>query len=66
MSYQWEPVFVCALCRKAQSSPRWQDFPFGWKALPRGWAGSTRKNGECYCEDCWEAVNRIKGEMETA
>lgn len=63
MSYQWEPIFICGLCGKARSSQRWEDMPFGWKMLPEGWTGSSRKHGECYCEDCTQAIERTKEEM---
>lgn len=63
MSYRWEPIFVCGLCGKAESGWTWENVPFGYKLLPEGWAGSRRKRGECYCDECTEAIRRIKGEV---
>lgn len=62
MSYHWEPIFVCGLCGKAEPAWRWENVPFGYKWLPEGWTGSRRNRGECYCDECTEAIRRIKGE----
>jgi len=62
MSYHWEPIFVCGLCGKAEPSWRWEDVPFGFRYLPDGWTGSERKRGECYCDECSRAIERIRGE----
>ncbi len=62
MSYRWELIFRCCMCGKTEPAPRWVNVPFGYKRLPDGWAGSRRKRGECYCDECTEAIRRIKGE----
>ena len=65
MSYNWEPIFRCCICGKTEPAWRWQyvplNVPFGYKWLPEGWTGSTRKRGECYCDGCSRAIERIRG-----
>ena len=63
MSYRWVPVFRCALCGATAPAEMWEDMPFGLRFLPRGWVGSERKGGECYCEECKEALRAVKREM---
>lgn len=63
MSYRWELIFRCCMCGKTEPTPRWENVPFGYKWLPEGWTGSTRKRGECYCDECTGAIQRIKGEV---
>ncbi len=64
MSYQMEPVFVCAICGATASSPC--SVPsIGWRLLPHNWVGSTRKNGDCYCEKCAAAIASLRDEEKT-
>lgn len=60
MSYRFVPVFFCCLCGKSEFAPRWDDMSVGLRLLPYGWTGSRRKHGECYCENCTRAIERIK------
>ena len=64
MSYHWVPIFVCGLCGKAEPSRRWENVPFGFRYLPDRWTGSERKRGECYCDECTNAIERIKGKAD--
>lgn len=47
--------YVCSICgdHGAPSS----HLPM---ALPEGWIGSNRKNGECICRNCITAIKQLK------
>lgn len=30
--------------------------------LPKGWKGSHRRNGDCICDKCYRAMQRLKKE----
>lgn len=59
MSYRMEPIFNCAICGEMATAAAWESMPFGYKVLPSGWVGSTRKNGICYCERCAAAIREL-------